>query len=222
MGYQAKGKFQQLLNIYENKPKGNGPFPTIVLFMHAYGFDDPMKKVVDDLADNGYYALGVDSYLNGTFSFQNREEDSIFKSFDLLVMWLKNNEFVDMNKLGCIGFCMGGRHVYLANVFTDIFKACVSYYGFPHRGATEDVTPQNRIGDFTAPVFSIFGSEDKGIPMENVKEYQEASEKDLPHSSIVYEGAGHGFLNPYSPNHHKEAAEDAWKKTVEHFNKYLK
>jgi carboxymethylenebutenolidase len=223
MGYQAKGNYTPILNAYESKPEGNGPFPTIILFMHAYGIDDPMKKVCDDLAAEGFYALGGDSYLNGTFNFQNRSEDAINQSFQVLSHWVVNNNLVDQTKIGAIGFCMGGRHAYLANANTDLFKAVVAYYGFPHRGQEEHTIPQNRISDFTAPVLSIFGSEDKGIPKEAVAAYRQASEgESSSHRSVVYEGAGHGFLNPYSPNHHAEASEDAWKQTLDHFKKYLK
>lgn len=221
MGYYAKGKHTQILDVYESKPEGDGPFPTVVLFMHVFGVDDPMKKVCDDLAEAGFYALGYDGYLNGSYGGQNRSEDAIFHSFHTLLHWMERNPLVDMTKLGAIGFCMGGRHAYLANAYTDVFKAVVAYYGFPHRGDNENNTPQNRIADFTGAVLSIFGELDKGIPQDAVQAYQAASETSGKHSSIVYNGVGHGFLNPYSANHNKEVSEQAWGKTIEHFKKYL-
>ena len=64
MGYLAKSKFSRILDVYENKPERNSPFPTIINFMHAGAIDDPMKRVCDDLAEQGYYAVCVDSYMN--------------------------------------------------------------------------------------------------------------------------------------------------------------
>jgi len=178
MGYPAKGKQTQVLATYEARPEGQGPFPTIILFMHAYGIDDSMKKVCDDLAKEGFYTLGHDAYLNGSYEFQTRSNNLIFTSFHVMLNWMKTNPLVDQDRMGAIGFCMGGNHVYQANAFVDIFKSVVSYYGFPQLGEDADHTPMNLIDQFTAPVLSIFGSEDKGIPPEAIKEYQEKSERD--------------------------------------------
>lgn len=217
----VNGKYNLLLQSYESRPEGDGPFPVVILLMHAHGLDDSSKKVCDDLAAAGYIAVGADGYLNGTYTFQTRSDDAIFGALDLLTHTLRVREDVDDSRMGLIGFCMGGRHAYLANANRDDFKAIVSYYGFPHRGGEESTIPQNRISDFTAPVLSIFGSEDLGIPMEAVETYKNASEPH-GHTNVVYEGAGHGFLNMNSRNHHEEASKDAWEKTVDFFNKHLK
>ncbi len=222
MGYLAKGKFSQILNVYENKPEGNGPFPTVINFMHAGAIDDPMKRVCDDLAAEGFYAVCADAYLNGAYDFQSKTDTVILRAFNILLDWLKVNPFVDQSKLGLIGFCMGGRYVYLSNAKLDIFKSAVSYYGFPHRGSDETDTPQHLISQFTAPTLSLFGSKDGGISEEAVNAYKEASEKDgQPHKTYYYEGAEHGFLDPNSPRHHEEAAKAAWESTLEHFKKYM-
>lgn len=216
------GKYNTIVHSYESKPEGSGPFPAIVLFMHAHGLDDFSKKVCDDLADAGYLAVAADGYLNGTYSFQTRNDDAILGAADLLIHTLKNRDDVVSDRIGAIGFCMGGRHAYLANAKWDIFKAVVSYYGFPHRGSSPEDTPINLVDSFNGPVLSIFGSEDRGIPMDAVEAYQKASEgPDKPHKSIVYDGAGHGFLNFNSRNFHEEAAKDAWERTLEFFREHL-
>jgi carboxymethylenebutenolidase len=217
------GKYNIIVNSYESYPDGNGPFPAIVLFMHAYGLDDFSKKVCDDLAKAGYIAVAADGYLNGIYTFQTRSDDAIFGAADLLIHTLKKREDVDSDRIGVIGFCMGGRHAYLFNANRDDLKAIVAYYGFPQRGDNEENTPQKRIQDFIAPVLSIFGSEDQGIPMEAVNEYIKETEGGSSlHKSVVYDGAAHGFLSSTSRNYHEEAAKDAWRKTVEFFDKYLK
>ncbi len=217
-----KGRYQTILNYYESIPKGDGPFPTVIQMVHAMGIDDSSKKICDDLADAGYYAVAPDPYLNGAYGFQTRSDDMIFDGLNLMIKTLASNQIVDMDRLGVIGFCMGGRHAYLANVYHDIFKATIPFYGFPHRGSTEQSIPQNRINDFKGPVLSIFGELDAGIPMDVVKAYQEASEKNGKHNSIIYKGAGHGFLNHNSRNHHIEATADAWEKTIAFLDKHLR
>lgn len=216
-----KGNYKQILNYYESKPKGKGPFRTVILLVHAPGIDDSSKKICDDLALAGFYAVAPDPYLNGVYDFKSKSDDIIFDGLKLMLAVLRKNSIVDMSRLGIIGFCMGGRHTYLANVYHDIFKAAVPYYGFPQVGGTSDSIPQNRVEEFNAPVLSIFGTEDTGIPMEFVQKYKEVSEINGKHKSIIYEGAAHGFLNHNSRNHHPQAAEDAWNKTIEFFNELL-
>ncbi|MHA2504662.1 MAG: dienelactone hydrolase family protein [Candidatus Kariarchaeaceae archaeon] len=211
-----------LLPMYEVSPEGEGPFPVIIQFVHAMGIDDSAKKVCQDLAKEGYYAVAYDPYLNGKYNFQTRSDKIIFDGYDVTLNWLAANPKADMSRLGAIGFCMGGRHGYLANANYDNLKAVVSYYGFPQRGPDELSTPQNRISEFSAPNLSIFGTEDRGIPMDAVHAYKNASEAANPaHKSVIYEGAGHGFLNHNSRNHHAEASEQAWKETLDFFAQYL-
>lgn len=213
---------RSILPLYESIPEGDGPFPTIIHFMHAHGIDDSTKKICNDLAAEGYYTVAMDSYLNGKYSFKSRNDKLMFDTYDVTYHWLKQNPIADLNRVGLIGFCMGGRHSYLANAIYDHHKAVVSYYGFPHRGGDDESTPQNRIDDFTAPVLSIFGSEDQGIPLDAVENYREKTTySDLDHKSIVYEGSGHGFLNHNSRNFDPEASKKAWSETIEFFNLHL-
>lgn len=102
--------------------------------VHAHGIDDSSKKVCDDLATAGFYVVAPDPYSNGSYNFQTRSDEIIFGGLNLLLAVLKTIRYADMERLGVIGFCMGGRHAYLANVHYDNFKAVVSHNGFPHRG----------------------------------------------------------------------------------------
>ncbi|MHA2250549.1 MAG: dienelactone hydrolase family protein [Candidatus Kariarchaeaceae archaeon] len=223
MGEFTKIRNDPPLPTYVAKPEGEGPHPTIFLFMHAHGVDSSQQKVCDDLAKAGFMVIGGDAYQEGKFNFQTQTDDLIFDTFDFVYKYAKSLADVDTNRLGLIGFCMGGRHSYLANVKYSDFKAVVSYYGFPHRGETPDVTPQNLVDQFHGPVLSIFGAKDQGIPIEAVEAYQKASEVEgTTHRSVVYQNAGHGFLNPDSANYDSEASKSAWQETLKHFNQFLK
>ncbi len=221
MGTFTKIREDPPLPTYVSKPEGAGPFPTIFLFMHAHGVDSSQQKVCDDLAAAGYAAIAGDAYQEGKFNFQTQTDELIFDTFDFVYNWGKSQKFVDTSRMGLIGFCMGGRHSYLANVKYPDFKAVVSYYGFPHRGKTPESTPMNLIEKFHAPVLSIFGELDQGIPVEVVEEYRSKSEKH-GHQTILYEGVGHGFLNPDSRNHLPDVSAKAWKETLKHFNTHIK
>ena len=60
-----KGNYKQIQNYYDSKPEGEGPFRTVILMVHAPGIDDSSKKICDDLAMAGFYAVAPDPYLNG-------------------------------------------------------------------------------------------------------------------------------------------------------------
>lgn len=223
MGEFTKIREDPPLPTYIARPQGDGPFPTVFLFMHAHGVDKSQQKVCDDLAQAGYLVIGGDAYQEGKFNFQTQTDELIFDTFDYVYNYGKSLPEVDTSRLGLIGFCMGGRHSYLANVKYPDFKAVVSYYGFPHRGATPEMTPQNLIEQFHGPVLSIFGAKDQGIPPDVVQTYQQASEgESKPHRSVIYPNAGHGFLNPDSANHDAEASLSAWTETLKHFDEHLK
>jgi len=44
----------------------------------------------------------------------------------------------------------------------------------------------------------------------------------VPYTVYIYPGTQHGFHNDTTPRYDKAAAELAWQRTLEHFNKYLR
>jgi carboxymethylenebutenolidase len=70
-------------------------------------------------------------------------------------------------------------------------------------------------------VLGLYGAEDAGIKVEQVKEMEEKM-KSLGKTAEfhIYPGAPHGFHADYRPSYKKEAAEDAWNQMVAWFKKY--
>ncbi|NDB56462.1 hypothetical protein EB169_11645, partial [archaeon] len=95
-----KGNYKQILNYYESKPEGDGPFRTVILLVHAPGIDDSSKKICDDLALAGFYAVAPDPYLNGVYDFKSKSDDIIFDGLKLMLAVLRKNSIVDMSRLG--------------------------------------------------------------------------------------------------------------------------
>lgn len=222
------GKFAQIrddpvLPLYIAEPKDqNGKYPCVILFMHRPGMDKSQQKVCDDLAKAGYFAVGADTYRDGELDQDSYTDQTIFEDFEFVLNYVKNHPNVDNQRIGTIGFCMGGRHVYLATARYSEIKASVSYYGFPTRGQTPNDTPIDLVSQFNVPVCAIFGEEDHLIPMENVRMFEEVlTSGSSNHSVVVCKDVGHGFLNPNSKNYKQDAATTAWLKTLEHFRKYL-
>lgn len=210
------------LPIYFSQPEGDGPFPVVILFMHRPGLDKPQQIVCDDLAKAGFFVAGTDAYRDGALDKDSYTDDTIFEDFEYILNHVKGLKITNNERIGTIGFCMGGRHGYIAAARYSDIKATVSYYGFPTRGNDLSDTPIDLVSEFKGPVLGIFGETDPMISMDNVNLFREVLLSASDNNKIeVYENVGHGFLNPDSPRHVPEAAAKAWLKTLEHFRKYL-
>jgi carboxymethylenebutenolidase len=73
------------------------------------------------------------------------------------------------------------------------------------------------------PILGIFGAEDQSIPQDQIDEFKQTlNDLDKNVTIHVYEGANHAFANPSGTRYNAEAAEDAWNKTTDFFDQYLK
>jgi carboxymethylenebutenolidase len=74
-----------------------------------------------------------------------------------------------------------------------------------------------------APVLGLYGAEDLGIPVADVREV-EAKMKAAGKTAefVIYPGAPHAFFADYRPSYRAEAAKDAWGRCIAWFDRYLK
>ncbi len=130
---------------------------------------------------------------------------------------LVNMKNVNKNKIGSIGWCMGGGYSLQAALNIPELKACVINYG-------RLVTDKNLIKKIDCPVLGIFGQEDKGITPKDVNNFEKALNKaNIKNKIIDYPGVNHAFMNPNNKSgYNKQVAEQAWKETYNFLNKYLK
>jgi carboxymethylenebutenolidase len=85
------------------------------------------------------------------------------------------------------------------------------------------VTDREELSNLDWPVLGIFASEDQGIPVSTVREFETSlNELGVVNEIHVYEGANHAFANPSGDNYNMEAAKDAWDKTLAFLNTNLK
>ena len=96
-----------------------------------------------------------------------------------------------------------------AMLLPDELDAAVIYYGH----VTDD---EERLRPVEAPILGLFGAEDRGIPVDLVRRFDSALDRlDKDHTIHIYPGAGHAFANPTGENYDRDAAEDAWQKSLE-------
>ncbi|HEY5625691.1 MAG TPA: dienelactone hydrolase family protein, partial [Dehalococcoidia bacterium] len=131
---------------------------------------------------------------------------------------------IDGDRLGVTGYCMGGRVTYMMAAKSDAFKAAVDCWGGSVSQAWGDgPAPLDLTGDISCPVLGLFGEDDFNPNPDNVAQMDaEMTRLGVEHEFHSYAGAGHGFMNEGRPAYREEATRDAWKRTIDWFNRYLR
>jgi carboxymethylenebutenolidase len=185
-----------------------------------------VKDQARALAKEGYAALAVDLY-HGKVADKQEDAHQLMSglSSDVALRdlkgayaYLQSRAEVKKDRIGAIGWCMGGMYALKLATEEPGLKAVVAYYGAPPADAAA-------IARIKAPVLGNYGAEDKGPSPEQVKAFEAALKKaGKPVDVKIYPGAGHAFANPNNPwkGYREDAAKDAWARTIAFFAKHLK
>jgi len=124
-------------------------------------------------------------------------------------------EVVGGDRIGTIGFCMGGMYS-LKSTSTGRFDRVVPFYGMikvpeTWRGAGQGEPLDHVAGGDASSVMEIAGSLDSYTPPDAIAELRAAG------STVVeYPDAEHGFVHdPSRPAHRPDDAADAWRRAAE-------
>jgi carboxymethylenebutenolidase len=211
---------------YLATPEGDGPFPAILVIHEWWGLADWIKQNADRFAEQGYVALAVDLY-DGKVTDDPGEAHELMRALDDgealadlqgALKYLQSHDGVDQDrKIGAIGWCMGGKFSRLIAQKSEEVGPTAICYGSV---ATESDQIEALAG---RPILGIFGGQDRGIPVDRVKEFAKAlADKGSEVSLYIYGDAGHAFMLTGGRQYHEQSAEDAWKQIDAFFEKYLK
>jgi carboxymethylenebutenolidase len=206
-------------NGYYVKPVGDGEAPGVVVIQEWWGVNDQIKGVADRLANLGYKALVPDLF-RGTVTLDAAEASHLMSDLDFVdaarndvagaVKHLKQ----DSEKVGVVGFCMGGALAVLTAVFADV-DAAVSWYGVPAPDAAD-------LTQLRAPLQGHFAQQDGFFTSASV----DTLESTLKSAGKTYEffryDADHAFGNETGQAYNAECAAQAWERTMDFFERYLK
>ena len=111
---------------------------------------------------------------------------------------------------------MGGRFSELLALNRPELSAAVMFYGRPE-------TDPAKLAALQAPLQGHFGGEDRGIGPDQVAALKAGLAKAGKAGEIyVYPGAGHAFMHEGRDSYHADAAKQAWARTLQFLQKYLK
>jgi carboxymethylenebutenolidase len=207
-------------------PEGKGPFPAAIVIQEWWGLNDWIKEQARALAGEGYVALAVDLYRGKVATKQEDAHqlmmgtppDRALRDLQTAFAYLQAHPAVRKERVGSIGWCMGGRYALQLATVEPKLAAAVVYYGAPP-------TDPAAIAAIQAPVLGSFGADDKGPTPEQALAFEAAMKKAGKTVDVkVYPGAGHAFANVNNPwgGYRKEAAEDAWARTTAFLAKHLR
>ncbi len=207
---------------------GSNAAPGIVVIQEWWGLNDQIKGVAERFAKAGYRALVPDLY-RGKVALAANEAEHLMTGLNFgeaagqdirgAVQHLKSS---GSGKVGVTGFCMGGALTILAAVNVPEEDAAVAWYGYP---PLEYVNASK----IKAPLMGHWALDDVPFPIAKVDEL----EKRLRDAKVNFEfhryKAKHAFANEEADakkldmlGYNREAAEQAWQRTVEFFDKHLK
>jgi carboxymethylenebutenolidase len=215
--------------------------PGVIVIHEAMGLNDHIHDVANRIANLGHVALGVDLYTREGGPPPAGDLEAMMKRLfamsDATVLgdlqgaadFLGAREDVT-EKIGCIGFCMGGRYTLLFACASRRLSAAVDCWGgfidkaTPEERATpERPTPPLELADhLSCPLLGAIGTEDVNpSPQLGVQLQARASASGQEVKVDSYEDAGHAFFADYRPTYRPAAAAALWAEIVPFFKRYL-
>ncbi len=206
-------------------PEGKGPFPAVILIHEWWGLNDWIKANAKKFADQGYLVLAIDLYRGEVATDQDAAhelmrglpEDRATRDVQAAFAYLVSRNEVQHNKIGAIGWCMGGGYALQAALVIPELAAAVINYG-------RLVTDTEMIDKINCPLLGIFGAKDRGIPVKDIEAFKAACQKADKEVTIqIYSSSGHAFINENNAKaYHAKDAKNAWEKTFAFLEKKLK
>lgn len=235
---QMRGHNGDTIDAYLARPTAEGRYPGVVVVHHMPGWDEPTIEIARRFAQHGYTALCPNLHFREgkatpqANSASVREaggmpDDRTMGDIDGAIRYLRAMRQLN-GKVGLIGYCSGGRQVYLAACTLKGIDAVVPCYpggvGAGSAGLTprQPVDPLDLTKDLSCPLLGIFGKEDKRPSPEHVAKIEaELKRLGKTHELVSYDGAGHSIFAIDRVDYRPLVAQEGWKKIFEFYGKYL-
>jgi carboxymethylenebutenolidase len=204
------------------KPEGAGNFPAVIVIHEIFGLNDNIREISKQFAEQGYVALGVD-----LFSNRNRMVCMLQIMHGMLIRPLNNSMLsdlrsamavlqkqsnVDANRIGVVGFCMGGAYALQLAITAKGMKAASVFYGMNPK-------PLESVAE-ACPIVGSYP--DRDFTTNAARELEASLTKNnVPHDIKIYDDTQHSFFNQQRTPAEVAATKDAWQRMLSFFDKHL-
>jgi carboxymethylenebutenolidase len=221
-------------------PDGPGPHPAVLVIEEIFGVNSHIRDVTERVAREGYVALAPDVHHRAAAGQELGYDDAgmqkgmqlipkltregVSADLDASLKFLRARGEVRGDRIGCMGFCIGGHIAYFAAATTDV-RATASFYGggiatFSPGGGQPTV---NLTSGITGRIVCFFGGQDQMIPRAHVDAIRAELEKHkINHEIVIYPEATHGFFCDQRGSFHQPSRDDAWGRVKKLFADELK
>ena len=210
------------LDAYFSLPDGDGPFPGVVVIHEIFGLNDNIRDIAGRFAGEGYAALAVDLFSGRNRAvcmarfmggmFLNSLDHGGIRDLKSALTFLSEMPQVEEERLGAVGFCLGGGFA-IAWACTDYrLKAIAPYYGSNPRPLEAASRSCPVVGSYPEKDFTAKAARDLDARLNR---------HEVPHDIKIYPGARHSFFNDRGRAHDPAASEDSWRRTLDFFERRI-
>ena len=224
-----------------HSPDGAEPYPGVLVLSDVWGAGPHIRRAAEKLSRAGFAAVVPDlyyRYAERTLPYPSVErtadrimrtvglssapeerakDDRLIADVNATLVALRDVASVATDRLGALGFCVGGRAAMLSACRIPAeLRAVVSF--FP----THTLPIVTELRDVSAPLLLLFAGDDANVPLMHVDRIQaELLYREKTHDVRVYRGASHGFAHEDRPSYQPRAAGDAWSRATEWLLRYV-
>ena len=228
------------INAYLVRPREPGSYPGIIVIHEAWGVIEHIRDAARRFANLGYIVLAPDLYtrvgaptpedpMSIVLSRMLALPDAqLVRDLDQAAGLLAAQPGIT-GKIGCVGFCMGGRTTLLYACSSNRLSAAIDCWG---GGITADASPASSqrptpIVDLapklSCPLYAVCGEEDASPSPAQVEVLRERLQKAGKTFTVdMFKNAGHAFFADYRPSYREKAAFELWPKMASFFDTHLK
>lgn len=194
------------------------PLPAVVVIHDWWGLNEPMRELTEQLAAEGYIALGIDLFGRETAKAIGSARELEIEVVENPALAIENlQQAVDFlrntagaPRVAVLGFGFGGGwSLNAAMSMADDLIAVVSYYG-------QVVDDERKLSTVSAPILGLYAEGDRAVPADSVRKFRslmESLEKEV--EIEIYPNARRGFADELSDNYDPKLAADAWNRVLD-------
>lgn len=213
------------------RPADGAKSPGMLVFQEAFGVNAHIRDVTQRVAQQGYVAISPELFHRTGPGFEGRYDnfpatmphmqamtetgavDDIRAAFD----WLRSDSQVQGDRIGSIGFCMGGRMSYLACATIGL-RGAISFYG---GGIAAALLPKAK--NLHGPMLFFWGGLDRHIGQDQIGAVaDELRRAGKPFINVEISDADHGFFCDARASYNPAAATEAWSLSLEFLETHVK
>ena len=226
---------------YLARPEGDETLPAVIVYMEIFGVNSHIRDVTERVAREGYVAIAPDYFhrtgpgielgyddagmAEGMKLLGQLKADEMIADAEATLAYLRGRPDVRGDRIGAMGFCIGGHMTYLTACTTDVaVSAPFSGGGIAApEGPGGAPSTVSRTPGIKGAILCLFGGKDALIPSDQVETIKKAVEDaGVRGECVVYDGADHGFHCDQRATYDEAASKDAWQRVTTLFAQELK